>query len=188
MQGGTRGLRGSTSHSRRKTQAPGGEQEETAHGSTRQSRGRQAPGIRQQAAASSGSKAAAASSSERQQHHGSSSRQQQAVAATWQRQQATAGSQSRGARGLKASTASSPTGGTGRGENLATREPKRTTCSEHLQGRRAAFKKGMGRPVCGRRERNGNAFTPTEYKTNQPTQCTALLYLKNSSEMVHKGA
>ena len=129
MQGGTRGLRGSTSHSRRKTQAPGGEQEETAHDSTRQSRGRQAPGIRQRAAAGSGSEAAAGSSSNMAAAAGSSRQPEQ------------------GARGLKASTASSPTGGTGRGENLATREPKRTTCSEHLQRQESSFKKVMGRPV-----------------------------------------
>ena len=65
MQGGTRGLRGSTSHSGRKTQAPGGEQEETAKGGTKQSRGRQTPGIRQPAAAGSSSVAAAAGSQSR---------------------------------------------------------------------------------------------------------------------------
>ena len=143
MQGGTRGLRGGTSHSRRKTQAPGGEQEETALGSTRQSRGRQAPGIRQQAAASSGSMAAA-------------------------------GSQSRGPEASKQAQPAAPQGAQGAEKTSPPASQKGPPVPSILRGRRAAFKKVMSRLVCGRRERNGNAVTPTEYKTIQPTQCTAL--------------
>lgn len=91
-----------------------------------------------------GTRHQAAGSSEQQQQ-GSSSERQQAAAASWQQQRAAAcdssgmaaaagssGQPEQGARGLRASTASSLTRGTRRGENLATREPERTTCSEHF--------------------------------------------------------
>ena len=156
MQGGTRGLRGSTSHSRRKTQAPGGEQEETAHSSTRQSRGRQAPGIRQRAAASSGSKAAAASSSERQQHHGSSSKQQQAAAATWQRRQAAAGSQSRGPEASKQAQPAAPQGAQG-AEKTSPPASQKGPPVPSICGQESSFQKGNEqtrlRPSCAQWKR-----------------------------------
>ena len=168
MLDGTRGLRGSTSNGGRKTQAPGGKQEETAHGSTRQSRGRQAPGIRQQAAASSSSKAAAASSSRQQQHHGSSSKQQRATAAAWQRQQAAAGSQSRGPVASSARIASSLARGTGREETSAPASQKWTILPSIFSRPRAAASQYRADSPCDQFVTDGNAVTEIKYKTNPP--------------------
>ena len=110
-----------------------------------------AEGDRHQASGSQQQQAAAASGS---------SEQQRAAAASWQQQQGAAGNSSsmaaaaggsrqpeQGASGLISKHSQQPRRGHRAQRNLSTREPKRTTCSEHFKEWERNFKTLMGRPV-----------------------------------------
>ena len=145
MQDGTRGRRGGTSHSRRKTQAPGGEQEETAYSSTRQS-----------------SKQQARQGWQQQQHQ-----QQQQPAARSKQHGRAAGSHQQQASSVRQAQPAATPGAQGAEKTSAPASQKGPPVPSIFEEWASKLKMFMSRPVWRENERCKNAVTYPQPKTNR---------------------